>query len=67
MPLDDPQIEEIVGQEWLDWYRLSPAVRWRISHEQMWPTFLALGGSLEPEVDTQSPFFDSRDYGRPTS
>lgn len=48
---------DIYPGEWLDWYRLSP---WeRLSESQkMWPAFLALGGSLDPEPDTQSPFYD---------
>ena len=50
--------EEIVGGEWAEWYRLTPLQRWQES-EKLWQTYLALGGSLDPEPDTQSPFFDS--------
>jgi hypothetical protein len=49
--------EDLVGDEWAEWYRLSPAERWRET-EKLWQSFLALGGSLDPEPDTQSPFFD---------
>ena len=49
--------EEIVGEEWASWYRLSPQERWRES-EKLWQVYFYLGGSLEPEPDTQSPFFD---------
>lgn len=28
----------------------------------MWGTYLLLGGSLDPEPDTQSPFFFPEDY-----
>ena len=49
--------EEIVGEEWAAWYRLSLQERWRES-EKLWEVYLLLGGSLEPEPDTQSPFFD---------
>jgi hypothetical protein len=49
--------EELVGPEWAAWYRLTPAERWRES-ELLWITYLSLGGSLDPEPDTQSPFFD---------
>ncbi len=49
--------EELVGEEWAEWYRLTPAQRWRES-QKLWQTYLALGGSLDPEPDTQSPFFD---------
>ena len=51
--------EELVGEEWAEWYRLSPAERW-LESEKLWETFLALGGSLDPEPDTQSPFFDPK-------
>ncbi len=56
------QPEELVGEEWAEWYRLSPAERW-LESERLWETFLTLGGSLDPEPDTQSPFFDSRASG----
>lgn len=62
--------EELVGEEWAAWYRLSPVERWRES-EQLWQIYLHLGGSLDTEPDTQSPFFDQRaprtrpSYGRP--
>ena len=55
------QIEELVGAEWAEWYRLSPQERLRES-EKLWETYLALGGSLEPEPDTQSPFFDADEW-----
>jgi hypothetical protein len=50
-------LEEICSGEWLDWYRLSPQERLRESGK-MWAAYLALGGSLDPEPDTQSPFYD---------
>jgi hypothetical protein len=49
-------IEEIVGDEWVEWYQLTPAQRW-IETEKLWRIYLQLGGSLDPEPDTQSPFF----------
>ena len=52
-----PSPEELVGEEWAAWYRLSPIERWRESGV-LWQTYLTLGGSLDPEPDTQSPFFD---------
>ena len=63
-------MEELVGDEWAEWYRMTPAQRW-IETEKLWKVYLTLGGSLDPESDTQSPFFDpeaprSRSpYGRP--
>ena len=53
--------EDLVGDEWAEWYRLSPAERFRESMK-LWDTWLALGGSLEPEPDTQSPFFDAEEW-----
>ncbi len=50
--------EDLVGPEWAEWYALTPAERMRES-AKLWSTFLALGGSLDPEPDTQSPFFDA--------
>ena len=61
-PPDDPEV--------LEWWSMTPAQRWAES-QKLWATFLALGGSLEPEPDTQSPFFDPEEwrenaaYGRP--
>jgi hypothetical protein len=65
------QAEELVGPEWAEWYRMSPQERFRESTKLL-ETFLALGGSLEPEPDTQSPFFDADEWrqnathGRPS-
>ena len=50
--------EDLVGEEWAEWYRLTPLERWRES-EKLWQAYISLGGSLDPEPDTQSPFFDS--------
>ncbi len=46
---DDPD------NEWHEWYRLPPLVRWQES-EKLWVQYLAEGGSLDPEPDSQSPF-----------
>ena len=46
-----------VVDEWDEWYRLTPLQRWEES-QKLWPTYLALGGSLDPEPDSQSPFDD---------
>jgi len=50
--------EDLVGGEYAEWYRLTPAERWRESGK-LWAAFLEMGGSLDPEPDTQSPFFDA--------
>ena len=58
----DLSAEELVGEEWAEWYLLTPIERWQQS-SILWQTYLTLGGSLEPESDTQSPFFDGRAPG----
>lgn len=64
------QPEDVTDPEWADWYRLTSAERMRESGK-LWVSFLALGGSLDPEPDTQSPFFAAKapregtPYGRP--
>ena len=52
--------EELVGEEWAEWYSLTPMERWRES-AKLWEVYLSMGGSLDPEPDTQSPFFDQMD------
>lgn len=52
------QPEDVVEEEWAEWYRLSPAQRWSESG-RLWATYLSLGGTLDPEPDTQSPFHDA--------
>lgn len=59
MKLIEP--EELVGEEWAAWYRLTPAQRFA-AQDEMWAIFFALGGSLDPEPDTQSPFFDEEEW-----
>ncbi len=49
--------EEFCADEWIEWYDLTPAERWAES-AKLWQTYLALGGSLDPAPDTQSPFDD---------
>jgi len=56
--LDVTAPEQLVGEELADWYALSAQERW-LQSEKLWETYLALGGSLGPEPDSQSPFFDA--------
>ena len=42
--------------EWQAWYRLSPLERWQES-QKLWAFYLSVGGSLDPEPDSQSPFY----------
>lgn len=53
--------EELVGSEWAEWYMMTPQERWAET-EKLWATYLELGGSLDPEPDTQSPFFDEDEW-----
>ena len=52
------EAEDLVGPEWAEWYSLTPVQRFAES-AKLWEIYLALGGSLDPEPDTQSPFFDA--------
>jgi hypothetical protein len=54
--------EDICEPEWAAWYRLTPAERW-LESGRLWATYLSLGGSLDPEPDTQSPFYDANAPG----
>lgn len=49
--------EDTVEPEWLAWYDLTPAERWAAS-QTLWLTYLQLGGTLDPDPDPQSPFYD---------
>jgi hypothetical protein len=39
-----------------EWYHLTPAQRF-VESMRLWETFLLLGGTCEPEPDSQSPFY----------
>jgi len=52
-----PDIEAALdwNEEQKEWAMLSPAERY-VESCKLWSTYLALGGSLDPEPDSQSPF-----------
>lgn len=52
--------EDLWPEEWVAWFRLTPAERWHESNK-LRQIFLDLGGSLDPEPDTQSPFYDPQE------
>ena len=54
-------IRLLVGDEWAEWYALSPVERLEES-SKLWKTYLELGGSLDPEPDSQSPFYDPEEW-----
>lgn len=47
--------------EWAAWYSLTPLQRLEESCK-LWETYLKLGGTLDPEPDSQSPFFDPDEW-----
>jgi hypothetical protein len=47
-----------LSAEWVEWYRMSPRERLAES-SRMWETFQTLGGTFDPEPDSESPFFDA--------
>lgn len=46
---------DLYEDSWEEWYRLTPQQRWQES-EKLWAFYLTVGGSLDPEPDSQSPF-----------
>lgn len=57
------QPEDICEDEWVEWYGLTPLERWNESL-RLWEDYSRMGGSLDPEPDTQSPFHDAGSPGR---
>lgn len=49
---------QTLDPEVLDWYRMTPLERWKES-ERLLHHYLEMGGSLDPEPDSQSPFNDA--------
>lgn len=66
MSADDSYIEELVGEERADWYRLTPQEQF-MGFMKLSDTYLALGGSIELETDPQSPFFDPQKWNENAS
>jgi hypothetical protein len=61
--------EDIWSDEQIEWSRMTPQERWAESMK-LWEEYLALGGSLDPEPDPQSPFYGPGDpdtYADPTA
>ena len=54
-PLIQP--EDLWPDEWVEWFYMTPQERWEET-EKLWAIYLDMGGSLDPEPDTQSPFYD---------
>ena len=47
-------LSTIVEPEWLDWYSKTPQER-LLATSEAWANYLELGGSLEPDIDSQCP------------
>jgi hypothetical protein len=56
------EFDSLINPEWAEWVQLTPAERFEAS-ERLWPLYLALGGSLDPEPDPESPFYDPEAAG----
>ena len=54
---------EEMPEEWQEWLELTPLERFRQS-EKIFAQYLAMGGSLDPDPDPTSPFYDP-DQWRP--
>jgi hypothetical protein len=54
-------LDHVISGEWLEWYLMTPRQRW-VESGRLWQTFISLGGSLECEPDTESPFFDAESW-----
>ena len=47
--------------EWKEWIDLTPIERFRQS-ERIFAEYLAMGGSLDPDPDPTSPFYDPNEW-----
>ena len=48
-------MEDCLDPDWLECYAMTPLERWRESGK-LWAFYLGVGGSLDPEPDSESPF-----------
>ena len=55
MPEVRTEQDSPVETAWREWYRKTPAERWRET-SKLWAFYLSTGASLDPEPDSQSPF-----------
>jgi hypothetical protein len=53
--------EDVTTEEWAEWYRLSPVERF-LESMKLRARYIAMGGSLEPEIDLQSPFYSREEW-----
>ena len=58
-------LSDFCDEQWEEWYLMTPQQRWQET-EKLWAFYLTVGGSLDPEPDSQSPFyFDDEPYRTP--
>ena len=61
---------EDLSDEWKEWWDMTPVQRF-LESEKIFAQYLAMGGSLDPDPDPESPFYDPATsgsgaaYGRP--
>ena len=58
-PLEQQWLDSI-EPEWLEFYRMTPEQRW-VRAAEVRRYYLAMGGSLEPDPDPQSPFWSEEE------
>jgi hypothetical protein len=51
----NPDESGFCDEPWEEWYRMTPLEGWKES-QKLWAFYLSMGGSLDPEPDSQSPF-----------
>ena len=54
------------ADSWVEWYSLTPLERWYESCK-LWQFYLQVGGSLDPEPNSQSPFDSVMPHGTPSA
>ena len=62
--MEPPAFNDLTDEQWLEWYRMTPQQRWEESC-RLWEFYLSVGGSLDAEPDSQSPFDADREPSLP--
>lgn len=55
------ELDDFFDPEQADWIRLTPEDRF-LESQKLLEIYLAMGGSLDPEYDPQSPFYDEEEW-----
>lgn len=59
--MDRIDLIKLVGERWAEWYAMTPQERFQQSMK-LWDSYVQLGGTLAPEPDPQSPFFEPEEW-----